>query len=42
MGVNHLLLAITVLGKLAEAAKKAFDAKVKENDEFVSKMKKEI
>jgi len=26
----------------AEAAKKAFDAKVKENDEFVSKMKKEI
>ena len=42
MGVNLLLLAITVLGKLAEAAKKAFDAKVKENDEFVSKMKKEI
>ena len=27
---------------LAEAAKKAFDAKVKENDEFVHKMKKEI
>lgn len=26
----------------AEAAKKAFDAKVKENDEFVNKMKKEI
>ena len=42
MGVNLLLVATTVLGKLAEAAKKAFDAKVKENDEFVSKMKKEI
>ena len=27
---------------LAEAAKKAFDAKVKENDDFVAKMKKEI
>src|SRR3954470_24221602 len=26
----------------AEAAKKAFDAKVKENDDFVAKMKKEI
>src|ERR1041385_5165381 len=26
----------------AEAAKKAFDAKVKESDEFVNKMKKEI
>ena len=28
--------------KSAEAAKKAFDAKVKESDEFVNKMKKEI
>ena len=27
---------------LAEAAKEVFDAKVKENDEFVHKMKKEI
>jgi septal ring factor EnvC (AmiA/AmiB activator) len=27
---------------LAEAAKKAFDAKVKESEEFVAKMKKEI
>ena len=26
----------------ADAAKKAFDAKVKENDDFVQKMKKEI
>src|ERR1041385_7639099 len=28
--------------KSAEAAKKAFDAKVKESEEFVNKMKKEI
>ena len=27
---------------LAEAAKKAFDAKVKESEDFVNKMKKEI
>ena len=30
------------LFQLADAAKKAFDAKVKENDDFVQKMKKEI
>src|SRR3954466_3536146 len=38
-GVTFCNICVT---NLAEAAKKAFDAKVKENDEFVSKMKKEI
>jgi len=42
LGGNFLLWAVTVFDVSSEAAKKAFDAKVKENDEFVSKMKKEI
>ena len=33
---------VSNLFRLADAAKKAFDAKVKENDDFVQKMKKEI
>ena len=41
VGVFHL--PIYLFGTLfAEAAKKSFDAKVKENDDFVAKMKKEI
>ena len=36
---HHVTFLVT---KLAEAAKKAFEAKVKESDEFVNKMKKEI
>src|SRR3954466_12350788 len=35
-------LVMFLTAQSAEAAKKAFDAKVKENDDFVNKMKKEI
>src|SRR3954466_14186025 len=35
-------LVMFLTAQSAEAAKKAFDAKVKENEDFVNKMKKEI
>ena len=36
------MILVSNLFRLADAAKKSFDAKVKENDDFVQKMKKEI
>ena len=40
---EKLFLCVTSLAWVStEATKKAFDAKVKENDDFVNKMKKEI
>ena len=36
------VILVSNLFWLADAAKKAFDAKVKENDDFVQKMKKEV
>ena len=37
-----MLFCIVDFFRLAEAAKKAFDAKVKEHDDFVQKIKKEL